>query len=90
MSNGEPVRWNVSTDRATRASWSPTTESTCASHNTRNSGTANTAPKVAGTGSNRSTTAAAVPIAVIPVGFPGTVDQAAAMATWLRPAALAR
>src|SRR5450759_33138 len=42
------------------ASWSPTTESTCASHNTRNAGTANTAPKVAGTGSNRPTTAAAV------------------------------
>lgn len=45
---------------------------------------------VAGTGANRPTTAAAVPIAVIPVGLPGTVDQAAAMATWLRPAALAQ
>ena len=55
-----------------------------------NASTANTAPKVAGTGSNRPTTAAAAPIAVIPVGLPGTVDQAAAMATWLRPAALAQ
>src|SRR5659263_484887 len=48
VSRAEPVRPNTSTASATRASWSPSSESTSASQSTRNSPTAHTAPKVAG------------------------------------------
>ena len=38
----DPVRWNTSTESATRASWSPSTDCSSASHSARNSRTART------------------------------------------------
>jgi hypothetical protein len=46
LRKAECVRANTSRVSATRASWSPATESTCAVHSARNSATRNTPPKV--------------------------------------------